>query len=121
MSSVFANILQIAVTRTPGAVGGAFAARDGEIVDSFANADPLEWAFLTAHYGVVLSQIQAALRTFHYGEAQLVLMSHDELDILLHAVSEGYYALLAVGHPAPLALAIDALTSAAASLRKEME
>lgn len=120
MRSAFADILEVAVARTPGAVGGAFAARDGEIVDSFASSDPLEWAILTAHYGVVLSSMQSALRTFHYGEAELVMMSHDEVDILLHSVAEGYYALLAVGHPAPLGLAIDALTKAVESLRREM-
>jgi predicted regulator of Ras-like GTPase activity (Roadblock/LC7/MglB family) len=120
MMSAFASILQKAVARTPGAIGSAFAASDGEIVDSFASSDPMEWAILTAHYGVVLRYMQSALRTFHYGDAELVLMSHDELDILLHSVAEGYYALLAVGHPAPLGLAIDALTSAAASLREEM-
>lgn len=116
----FAEILRVAVQQTPGAIGGAFAAGDGEIVDSFVDADPTEWAIFTAHYGIVLAQVQSALLTFHYGEAELLMMSHEQTDILLHPVMEGYYALMAVDHPAPLGKAISALHRAAAELRKEM-
>ena len=120
MSSPFSEILRVAVESTPGAIGGAFAASDGEMVDSFVIDDDHEWAVLTAHYGVVLSHIQAALTTCHYGEASLVMLEHTHLAILVYSVQEGYYALLAVGAPAPLAAAISALRQAAADLRREM-
>jgi predicted regulator of Ras-like GTPase activity (Roadblock/LC7/MglB family) len=120
MATVFAAILRDAVESTPGAMGGAFAAADGETVDSFARVDGDDWAILTAHYGVVLAHVQAALHTFHYGEAELVLLSHERADILVSAVRDGYYALLAVERPSPLAGAIRQLRRAAAALRLEM-
>ncbi len=120
MSSAFSNILQGAVERIPGAMGGAFAASDGEIVNSYAAGDPFEWAVLTAHFGVIAAHVQAALHTFHYGEAEVILLAHDKLDIVLHSVAEGYYVLVAAQHPAPLGLAMDTLASAAVALREEM-
>ncbi len=120
MNSPFAHILRAAVEQIPGAIGGAFAAGDGEIVDSWVHADPTEWAIMTAHYGIVLSHIQSALLTFHYGEAELLMMSHEGTDILMHPVTEGYYALMAIDHPAPLGKAISALNDAAMALRVEM-
>jgi len=120
MSSIFSDILAGAVERIPGAIGGAFAAGDGEIVDSFAAGDPYEWAVLTAHFGIIASHVQAALHTFHYGEAEVILFAHEKLDIVLHSVGEGYYAMVAAQHPAPLGLAMDTLASAAVALRAEM-
>ena len=120
MRTPFAEILRVAVESTPGAIGGAFAASDGEMVDSFALADSHDWAVFTAHYGVLLSHIQAALTTCQYGQASLIMLEHTDLDILVHAVDEGYYALMAVGPPAPLAMAMNALARAAADLRREM-
>lgn len=120
MSTPFSEILRVAVESTPGAIGGAFAASDGEMVDYFSDHDPQEWAIFTAHYGVLMAHIQAALTTCHFGEAQLVMLEHTDLNILVHAVDEGYYALMAVGSPAPLALAITAISRAAHDLRREM-
>jgi predicted regulator of Ras-like GTPase activity (Roadblock/LC7/MglB family) len=118
--SPFHAILRTIIDRVPGALGGAFAAYDGELVDSVVPSDPLEWAILTAHYGVLLGHVQSALRTMHHGEAELIVLSHDRTDILLRSVAEGYYAILAVGHPAPLGLAIEQLDRAVVQLRREM-
>jgi predicted regulator of Ras-like GTPase activity (Roadblock/LC7/MglB family) len=116
----FAEILRVAVESTPSAIGGAFAARDGEMVDFFLEGNSHEWAILTAHYGVVLANVQAALNTCHYGEANLVMITHTGINILIHSVNEGYYALMAVSEPAPLALAMTAIEQAAQELRREM-
>ncbi len=118
--SPFGAILRAAVETTPGALGGAFAAWDGEMVDSFATVETETWAVLTAHYGVVFAQVQAALSTLHYGGAELVLIEHGELAVLIQAVADGYFALLAVGAPRPLGAAMHALRDAAAALRQEM-
>ncbi len=120
MPSAFSEILRVAVEATPGAIGGAFAAGDGEMVDFFARTDPDEWALLTAHYGVVFAHVQSALNTCHYGEANLIMIEHAELDVLVHAVEEGYYAIIALNPPAPLAVAMNALTQAVEDLRREM-
>lgn len=120
MASPFSEILRVAVESTPGAIGGAFAASDGEMVDYFSSEDPLEWALLTAHYGVLLSHVQLALNTWHYGEAGLILIEHRNMAVLVQSVQEGYYALMAVGTPAPLARAMIALGHAADELRREM-
>lgn len=120
LGSPFSAILQAAVESTPQAIGGSFAASDGEMVDFFSLTDPDEWALITAHYGVVLSHVQAALNTCHYGEANVVVIEHSNLQILVSSVAEGYYAVLAVTAPAPLARAMSALTQAVVALRKEM-
>jgi hypothetical protein len=118
--SPFAMILRAAVEKTPHAIGGAFAAADGEMVDAFATSDPLEWAIFTAHYGVVLGNIQRLLATWHFGDAKLVVFEHGSVDVLIGPVSSGYYALLAVSQPAPLAAAMHALDEAVGELRREM-
>jgi hypothetical protein len=120
MASPFATILRAAVEKTPRAIGGAFAASDGEMVDAFATSDPLEWAIFTAHYGVVLGNIRRLLATWHFGDARLVVFEHGSVDVLVHPVANGYYALLAVSQPAPLATAMHALDEAVGELRREM-
>ena len=120
MASPFADILRAAVEKTPRAIGGAFAAADGEMVDWFASMDHDSWAILTAHYGVVLANIESALGALHYGGAEFFVVEHSRLDILVHAVDDGYYALLACAQPAPIAAALGSLRRAVAALRKEM-
>ena len=116
----FGTILRGAVEKTPRAIGGAFAAYDGEMVDAFVTTDPLEWAILTAHYGVVLANIESMLATLHFGGAQMVVFEHETCDVLVGPVSAGYYALLAVRQPAALAIAMHALREAVTELRREM-
>jgi len=120
MSTPFADILRVAVEGTPRAIGGAFAAWDGEMVDFFTDGDPTDWAILTAHYGVVLSNLEAALNTLHFGGPEYVVIEHARLDVLVHTVAEGYYALLAVEPPTPTTVALEALQAAVTALRKEM-
>jgi hypothetical protein len=120
VSTPFAKILQDAVERTPRAIGGAFAAPDGEMVDFFAAGDPLELAILTAHYGVVLSNLEAAFNTWHFGGPQFFVCEHTRVDVLVHIVEDGYYALLAVEQPSPLGVALGSLTDAVVELRREM-
>jgi predicted regulator of Ras-like GTPase activity (Roadblock/LC7/MglB family) len=119
-STPFGVIIRDVVESTPGAVGAAFAAADGETVDSFSRWDGPEWQMLTAHYGVVLALVQSALHTFHYGEAELVVVSHRRLDLLIRAVADGYFALIAVEPPAPLGRAIASLERASGKLLEEM-
>lgn len=116
----FARILSRAVHATPGAIGGAFAAPDGEMVDSVASGDATDLAILTAHYGVILANLEALLNTQHFGGAQYFVVENRLVDIVVHTVDDGYYAMLAVHTPAPLATAIGALRQAALELQKEM-
>jgi hypothetical protein len=116
----FGAILRRAVERTPNAIGGAFAAADGEMVDSFAHMDSHEWAILTAHYGVVLQHLVHAFGTWHYGGPEYFIASHQSIDVVVHSVDAGYFALLAFKQPAPLATALDSLRAAASALRQEM-
>lgn len=119
-ATVFAEILQRAVSRVPGAVGGAFAAWDGETVDAVSDRNASEWAILTAHYGVILAHIQRALHTFHFGETETVVLSHEQIDVLIQVVGDGYYALLAVAHPGSMACALRELADASSALWREM-
>jgi predicted regulator of Ras-like GTPase activity (Roadblock/LC7/MglB family) len=118
--SPFARILQAAVERTPGAVGGAFAASDGEMVDHVTSIDPTDWAILTAHYGVVLANVEAALNTKHFGGAQYCVIENSTMDVVVHTVLDGYFALMALARPTCLATALAAIGDAALLLRKEM-
>ena len=120
MTTPFAAILQRAVQATPNAIGGAFADADGEMVDSFTTGDPHEWAVLTAHYGVVLAQLSAAFGTWHFGGPEYFIALHKQVDVIVHAVEGGYYALIAARTPANLGMALETLRTAAIALRKEM-
>lgn len=120
MTTPFAAILQRAVQATPNAIGGAFADADGEMVDSFTTGDPHEWAVLTAHYGVVLAQLSAAFGTWHFGGPEYFIALHKQIDVIVHAVEGGYYALIAARTPANLGMALETLRTAAIALRKEM-
>ena len=120
MDSAFATILRDAVEATPRAVGSSFAARDGEMVDWFSSREPEDWAFLTAHYGILLSHLDSAFGTWHFGGPDLVVIEHERLDVLMQPVREGYFALIAVEQPAPLAQAATALAEAVRRLHKEM-
>ena len=117
----FGAILKRAVEATPHAIGGAFAASDGEMVDSFSTMDPHEWAILTAHYGVVLAQLTAAFGTLHFGGPEYFIAQHESIEIVVHAVEAGYFALLACTESVPLTTAVDHLRVAARELRKEMQ
>ena len=125
----FGEIIKRAVLATPDAVGGAFADGDGEMVDSFAsNYQAHDWAMLTAHYGVILSHLHATFGLWHFGGPECFVARHHELDIVVHAIDGGYYALLAIRRaPATAASADDvaqhalaALATAAKDLFKEM-
>lgn len=116
----FAAILKTAVDRTPGALGGAFAAYDGEMVDFIAQKDPTEWAILTAHFGVLLASLESALNTKHFGGAQYFVVENSQVDVVVHTVEGGYFALIAMERPSCLATALGAIGDAAAQLKKEM-
>lgn len=116
----FRRILKRAVEATPHAIGAAFAAADGEMVDSYCTIDPHEWAVITAHYGVVLSHLAAAFGTWHFGGPEYFIAQHHKLEVVVFTVDAGYFALLAFDEPANLAHAINQLRLAAAELRREM-
>jgi hypothetical protein len=118
--TVFARILKKAVDATPHAIGGAFADRDGEMVDSFATIDAHEWAVLTAHYGIVLAQLDAAFGTWHFGGPEYFVAQHEQIEVVVHAVEGGYYALLALRGGGNLGAAIERLRATACELREEM-
>jgi predicted regulator of Ras-like GTPase activity (Roadblock/LC7/MglB family) len=116
----FGKILQRAVQATPNAFGGAFADADGEMVDSYSTIDQHEWAILTAHYGVVMSHLNAAFGTWHFGGPEYFIAEHHKVEIVCHSVDAGYFALIALTQPANLALALREVRVAATELRKEM-
>jgi hypothetical protein len=120
LMSPFGAILKRAVRATPGAFGGAFADKQGEMIDGFTTGDPTDWALLTAHYGVVLTLLHAAFGTWHFGGPEYFVAQHDVVAVIVHTVEGGYYALLAVNQPAPLQQALDSLREAARLLRQEM-
>ena len=119
--TAFAQILQRVVQATPNAIGGAFADADGEMVDSYCIGDPHEWAVLTAHYGVVMAHLNAAFGTWHFGGPEYFIAQYAGIDVIVHAIPGGYYALLAIAKPTPpLGFALVRLREAAIAIGKEM-
>jgi predicted regulator of Ras-like GTPase activity (Roadblock/LC7/MglB family) len=116
----FGEILQRTVKATPNAIGGSFAASDGELVDSYSTIDPHDWAVLTAYYGVIMGHLKAAFGTWHFGGPEYFVADHKKLEIVVHIVEGGYFALLAMNQPANLGVALAHLRTAANALRKEM-
>jgi len=120
-SSPFVAILKRAVEATPHAIGGAFADSEGEMVDSYSTMDRHDWAVLTAHYGVVLNQLTMAFGTLHFGGPEYFIAQHKHVEVIVHAVEAGYYALLACTESVPMTSAIEHLRIAAQELRREMQ
>lgn len=116
----FRAILKRAVESSPHAIGGAFADADGEMVDSYSTIDPHDWAVITAHYGVILGHLTAAFGTWHYGGPEFFIAQHKKLEVFVHAVDMGYYALLAYDEPSTFSVALEQMLVAVAELRKEM-
>ena len=120
MTTTFTAILDRAVRATPNAIGGAFAASDGVMVGAVSRGDAAEWEILTAHYGVILGHLEDAFDTLHFGGTEYFVVHNRDLSVIVHTVDAGYFALLAVKPPAPIAVALDVLRGAAAALRREM-
>jgi predicted regulator of Ras-like GTPase activity (Roadblock/LC7/MglB family) len=116
----FSRALQTAVENTPSALAAAFAAPDGELVDSYAASPSFDWAIVTAYYGVILAHFEAAFGTLHFGSAEHFWISHERLCVVVHTVSTGYFVMLALEQPAPIAAALIELGKAAVALRAEM-
>ena len=70
---------------------------------------------LTAHYGIVLSHMRAAFGTWHYGSPEHFIVQHSRLDIVVHVVDAGYYALMAIAAAGALAHALVRAAEAAAA------
>ena len=110
-----------AVLSVPGAVGGAFAASDGETVDGFSDEHTeYEWALVTAHFGVIFSMIQRSTKKNFASYAQSVVIRLKEYDIVLKLVADGYYAILALQDTGQIGSALKALNIASIALKKEM-
>jgi predicted regulator of Ras-like GTPase activity (Roadblock/LC7/MglB family) len=120
VSTAFTPILQRAVERIPGAMGAIFADWDGEAVDHFSHADRFDMLVLTAHLGIILSHVQRAMRLFHYGEAQEIVLLQQKMDLIVRSVGQGYYMVLVATGGVHLATALREVSVAAGALRQEM-
>src|SRR5713226_8667667 len=100
--SALASILKTMVERVPGALGAVFADGDGEAVDEFALIAALEIKLVGAHFGVVLELFRAGLFRRGLGAVEEMLVETENLTILVHQVTDGYYVLLAAQATAPL-------------------
>ncbi len=117
----FGAILQRAVEGIPPALGGSFADSQGEMVDCFTTMPAHDWAVLTAHYGVVMAQLVAAFGTLHFGGAEYFVARHERIEVIVHVVDAGYYALLAFTEPTELEAVLARTRIAAGELKREMQ
>ena len=95
LGTAFTPILRRAVERVPGAFGAIFADADGEAVDQVSLQKIDDMKVVGAHYGIILHHVQSVLHLFHFGEAEEIVLLHDDMDLLVHAVRDGYFLLLA--------------------------
>ena len=117
----FGRILKQLVEKTPGALGGAFADSQGEMVDAFAPAyNAHDFAVITAHYGVVLGHLHAVFGVWHFGGPEYFVCQHTKMSLVVVAVSKHYFALLALTDPLAVPVALARMTEAAGALRQEM-
>jgi hypothetical protein len=131
----FTPVLRTMLLAVPGAVGAIFADWEGEAVDLFpdprraqdaqtplapSTLETFDLRLFGAHWGIILNLVNAALRTFHYGDPQIMMLHHDRLDVLIQTVDAHYYVLLALRPGAPLASALQHLERSVQALRAEM-
>jgi predicted regulator of Ras-like GTPase activity (Roadblock/LC7/MglB family) len=116
--SAFGQILEDMVRRVPGAVGAVFADWEGEPVDQFAHIAPLEIQLVGAHWGVVWSQATRRLQAL--GAIEELLIEGDRAIVLVRAVTDSYFVVLATKRDAHLATARREVERAAGILRGEM-
>jgi len=69
----------------------------------------------------VLRQLTSAFGTWHYGGPEYFIARHDQLEVIVRTVEDGYYVLLAFRTPAALAIGLENLLIAARALRREMQ
>jgi hypothetical protein len=120
VNTPFAAILRDVVQATPNAIGGAFADSEGEMVDAFSTINANEFAIITAHYGVVMNLLKSAFGTWHFGWPEFFVAQHTKLNVLVHTVEGGYFALVAFSSPPDLSLALEHMRVACTRLKKEM-
>jgi len=123
----FTPILRRMLDAVPDGVGVVFADWDGEAVDQLPDPrdDPevtavVDVRLFGAHWGVILNHVRAVLHLFHYGDPIEMILHHDRVDVLIHAVADQYYVLLILGAGGHLARALDELRKGAAALQVEM-
>ena len=75
---------------------------------------------LAAHYGIILNHVQQLLKLFHFGSAVEIMLEHERMDLLVHAVGHGYYVVLAVQAGAHLGVALREMRECADALRLEV-
>ncbi len=116
--STFGDILEEMVRRVPGAVGAVFADWEGEPVDQFAHIAPLDIQLVGAHWGVVWSQ--ASQRLHALGAVEELLIEGERAMVVVRAVTDSYFVVLATRRDAHLATARRELERGAGILRSEM-
>jgi predicted regulator of Ras-like GTPase activity (Roadblock/LC7/MglB family) len=116
--STFGAILEDMVRRVPGAVGAVFADWEGEPVDQFAHIAPLEIQLVGAHWGVVWSQATRRLQAL--GAIEELLIEGERAIVLVRAVTDSYFVVLATKRDAHLATARREVERTAGILRGEM-
>ncbi len=119
MTTVFSPILLALRARLPEVVGAAFVASDGELVDHSAD-DGVDLPALAAHQGVVLSWTARACTALTLGEPTSLQLAHTHGDVLLHAVTDGYFLVLLLRGRPPAGLALLVAREAAYALAAEL-
>ena len=118
--SDFGDILQSMVRKVPGARGAIFVDWEGEPVGQFSfNLPLLDFQIVGAQWGLVWTEVQAALHRAHLGQLQELVVDWVDGSVVVRQVTDHYYVvlLLAKGN---LGTALRELDKSVATLRAEM-
>jgi predicted regulator of Ras-like GTPase activity (Roadblock/LC7/MglB family) len=120
--SVFAQILQRAMERVPGAQAAIFADWEGEAVDAFSDAAEslTEIRLIGAHWGVIYQQARLACEKLRLGDVGLVLLEFSRGYIIVRRITADYFVVVALQSEGSLGQALRVLDEVESHLLEEM-
>ena len=120
--TVFADILQRAIERVPGAQAAVFADWEGEAVDAFSEAAEslTEIRLIGAHWGVIYQQARATCEKLRLGDVGLVLLEFSRGTVIVRRITADYFVVVALESEGSLGQALRVLDDIEDHLREEM-
>jgi len=116
----FGQILWRVIESTPGLHGAVFTDADGEPIDQYARGPALEIQITGAQWGLVLRELPPVLARMRAGALDSLYVECERAQIVIRAISDGYFVVLQASPDAHLGKAIAALERAARELEREM-
>jgi predicted regulator of Ras-like GTPase activity (Roadblock/LC7/MglB family) len=115
----FQDILEELLHALPGAEAVVLLDSQGELVLEVGDGDPRH-RLVGAYQGITLSRARSVSRRYPLGEVALLASRYSKGQVVLHALKEGYYLILALSQEASLPRGTRLIALAAAKLNQEL-